>query len=129
MLVGQREIFFRGVGASLFVLAFVIMTFSFAVVGVRGAPTGALASIEATLPGGGRSPAAAAGLKPGDVVVSADGTRVASWDQLQHYIQSRAGSRVALAVRRSGRTQVIDVTPVPMANPANGGALTGFIGV
>src|SRR5260370_31278305 len=100
MLVGQREIFFRGVGASLFVLAFLIMTFSFAVVGVPGAPTTALASIEATLPGGGRSPAAAAGLKPGDVVLSADGTSVASWDQFQHYIQSRARTRGAPHVRR-----------------------------
>jgi membrane-associated protease RseP (regulator of RpoE activity) len=125
----QRTIFLLAGSASHFVLAFLIMTFSFAVVGVPGASTTTLASIEATLPGGGRSPAAAAGLKPGDVILSADGTSVASWDQLQHYIQSRAGSRVALAVRRSGRTQVIDVTPVPVANPAKGGALTGFIGV
>ena len=57
------------------------------------------------------SPAARAGLETGDVVVAVDGTRVASWSDINRLIGDRRGKPVALAVRRADRTFDVTVTP------------------
>jgi putative serine protease PepD len=57
------------------------------------------------------SAAAKAGLEAGDVIVSVDGRRVASPDQLQAAIAARKpGERVTLSVSRSGNTRTLHVT-------------------
>jgi S1-C subfamily serine protease len=58
------------------------------------------------------SPAAAAGLVTGDLVVALDGRQVAGADDLIRLLNGeRIGKRVALDVLRSGRVQSFDVTP------------------
>ncbi len=54
------------------------------------------------------SPAAAAGLRPNDVVVAADGQSIATWDDLLRFVGDRApGQRIRLGiVRDSGRAEV-----------------------
>jgi serine protease Do len=55
------------------------------------------------------SPAAAAGLRPNDVVVAADGRAIASWDDLLRFVGERSpGQVVRLSiVRGGGRTEVV----------------------
>ena len=45
-------------------------------------------------------PAALAGLKPGDLIVSADGTRIRNYNELADYINARPGETVSFDVRR-----------------------------
>jgi len=57
------------------------------------------------------SAAAAAGLKPGDVVLAANGQRIDSWDALRNFEGLQAvGGRVALEVVRDGRTLQLSTT-------------------
>jgi regulator of sigma E protease len=46
--------------------------------------------------------AAASGLEPGDRVLSADGRRIAGWDELVAYIRARPGETIELGVERNG---------------------------
>jgi membrane-associated protease RseP (regulator of RpoE activity) len=81
------------------------------------------------------SPAAAAGLKPGDEIVSFDGTPVTSWTELSSSIRKAAGSTVPIVVKRDGQDVTLQVSPVPteeQVTAANGTTTTqkvGFIGI
>ena len=68
------------------------------------------------------SAAAAAGLKPGDHVLSANGTRIHDWDQMRSIIEKNGGKQLHLVVERKG--QQVDIT----ATPAEDSGL-GFLGV
>jgi len=58
------------------------------------------------------SPAAAAGLEPGDTVVAYDGAPVTSWDQLSGMIRGSAGETVPVVVERGGQDVTLSITPV-----------------
>jgi membrane-associated protease RseP (regulator of RpoE activity) len=89
------------------------------------------------------APAAAAGLKPGDKIVSFNGHPVSSWEVVRSEIAGAGGRTVTLGIERSGH--VLSVPVAPVANDrfvldqngqpvigANGQQLTervGFLGV
>jgi regulator of sigma E protease len=79
------------------------------------------AKVELVEPG---SPAAEAGLQPGDIVLYADDTYIANRDVLIGYIYSHTGQSVALQVERGG--QRIDTTITPRHNPPEGQGPTGI---
>jgi regulator of sigma E protease len=56
-------------------------------------------------------PAKAAGVKPGDTIVSVDGEEVGSWAAFVDAIQSANGKTVNLAVKRDGQLVNLPVTP------------------
>ena len=56
-------------------------------------------------------PAAIAGLKSGDQVVSVNGQTIRQWTQLTKLIQATPGAQVKLGVNRQGTTQEIVVNP------------------
>jgi membrane-associated protease RseP (regulator of RpoE activity) len=58
------------------------------------------------------APAAAAGLRPGDRIVSFDGVKVSSWDWVRARIADSGGRAVSLGIVRDGRTISVPVTPV-----------------
>ena len=58
-----------------------------------------------------RTPAAAAGLRSGDRVVSVNGTRVTTSEGVTDVIRSHADKTVAVVVERAGRTVTLQVTP------------------
>jgi regulator of sigma E protease len=58
--------------------------------------------------------AAKAGLKPGDILISADGQQIRSMSKLQQVIQDSKGSPVSLAVSREQK--VIHLSVVPQKN-------------
>ncbi len=57
------------------------------------------------------SPAAAAGIKPGDLVTSIDGTPVNDFQQMPEIISVSGGSPLAIGIRRAGRDLTFWVTP------------------
>ncbi len=80
------------------------------------------------------SPAAQAGLKPGDRFVSFNGTPIRSWDQMQTLIRGNADGRATIVVDRAGQTLTLHtdtlVEPRP-TDPNDPKKLTpvGFLGV
>lgn len=63
-------------------------------------------------------PAAQAGLRGGDIVLSIEGRPVASWDDMPEAIQGRAGKPTVVEVRRG--TETLSVTVVPSAAKERG---------
>ncbi len=57
------------------------------------------------------SPAAQAGLQTGDVVTAVDGTRVASWSDINRLVGDSQGRPVSLAIRRGDQRFDVTVTP------------------
>ena len=72
------------------------------------------------------SAAAGAGLRPGDRILALDGQSVERFEQIQRYIQPRAGQPVELRISRDGAEQALSVTPA--ARESNG-ATVGVLGV
>ncbi|WP_025155884.1 M50 family metallopeptidase [Leifsonia aquatica] len=62
----------------------------------------------ATAPQG---PAAVAGMKPGDTIVSIDGTPITSWAQSTTIIRESAGRSLSVVLRRGGVERTVTLTP------------------
>jgi membrane-associated protease RseP (regulator of RpoE activity) len=79
------------------------------------------------------SPAALGGLKPGDQVVSVNGTKITSWDQLVSKIEPAVGKALTVVVVRNGVDKTLHVTPVKNTKYVNNTSdvteRVGFIGV
>jgi regulator of sigma E protease len=56
------------------------------------------------------SPAAAAGVKPGDVITTLDGRKYTRFDDLAAYVQDRPSTAMTLTVNRAGQSLVIPLT-------------------
>jgi membrane-associated protease RseP (regulator of RpoE activity) len=125
----QRAIVLLAGSATHFVVGAILLTFSFAVLGVSGKPTTTLQSVSATstqlhgVPG----PAEKAGIKAGDRILAIDGNAITRWDDLQTYIKAHAGTPVTIKVDRGGRILTFTVTP-EQATDANNHPV-GRIGV
>lgn len=71
------------------------------------------------------SPAAEAGLLPGDTVLSVNGQESDSYDALRNEIYSHLGENVTISYQRDG--QVGQVSLVPRANPPEGEGAIGIL--
>jgi regulator of sigma E protease len=96
-------IVFAGPGMN-FVLAALIFTVVLATVGRPVWP-----AVVGRVTDGG--PAAAAGLRTGDVVTRVDGSRVSHWEDLDRAIAGSQGRALALTVQRGPAEQTLSVTP------------------
>jgi membrane-associated protease RseP (regulator of RpoE activity) len=108
------------------VLAGLLLAVAYSAIGVPG-PTTALDTVsqcvvpaEATTqecaPEYAAAPGAAAGLLPGDDIVSFAGTEVESWDQLAELIRGTT-TTVPVVVERAGERLELEVTPVVADRP------------
>jgi len=83
----------------------------------------------------GPSPAAAAGVRAGDRIVSFDGIPARNWAGLYDYIGRHEGRRITLGVARDGTRLLLTATPMDMAaaRDENGEPLSdvhrGFLGI
>jgi regulator of sigma E protease len=72
-------------------------------------------------------PAAKAGLKSGDRVLSVNGRAVTTWPELPEMIRDSAGRPLHFVVERNGKDMSVDVTPKYTMNPDTG-QMTYMIG-
>jgi membrane-associated protease RseP (regulator of RpoE activity) len=98
---------------------------------------------QACQPGDEQAPGAAAGLKPGDTLISINGTAITSWDQFTELIRNSPGTPLAVVVERDGARQSLTMAPKlteryqtdasgQVAKDASGTPLTqevGFVGI
>ncbi|MGO4689319.1 M50 family metallopeptidase [Glaciibacter sp. 2TAF33] len=66
---------------------------------------------QACAPGDEQAPGAAAGLKPGDRLVSIDGTAIGSWAQSTALIRNAPGTPLNVVVERDGARKTLVITP------------------
>jgi regulator of sigma E protease len=92
-------VIFAGPGTNL---AFAIVVV--AAVYMLGVPVEATRTVDRVDAG---SPAASAGLQPGDTILAVDGRRTLSFDELSRRIRASEGRPVSLVVRRGHRTVVL----------------------
>jgi membrane-associated protease RseP (regulator of RpoE activity) len=68
-------------------------------------------------PGDVQAPAAAAGVKPGDRIVSFDGRPVASWEALTKAIRASTQTAKPIVVDRDGQDVALQITPIITDRP------------
>src|SRR3954468_20669698 len=117
--VGSRAIVVAAGPVANFLLAILLFAGLFMTVGQPVGGTGVGAVVEA-------SAAAQAGLKAGDEITALDGQKVNRFEQVQRYIQSRAGQPIAVRVLRDGAE--VTVTAVPEARESAQGKV-GVLGI
>jgi membrane-associated protease RseP (regulator of RpoE activity) len=106
----QRAIVLLAGAVSHFILAFLLLTFFFAVIGIATRFRPQVAGIEPELRGH-TSPAVEAGLEPGDKVLEVDGTPT-DLDRFSDYVDSHVGEEIEIVVERDGRRVTLHATPV-----------------
>jgi membrane-associated protease RseP (regulator of RpoE activity) len=108
------------------VLAFLCFGVWLAVVGRPVATSPLVAAVAQELDGGIRSPAAEAGIRPGDRIVGVDAIGEPTDAELVRYTRQHVGDPITLTVDRGGRRLAFTVTPV-LATVA--GQKVGRVGV
>jgi len=74
------------------------------------------------------SPAAEAGLKEGDQLLSIDGQELDSWkDMIEHLMNYKPGDKIELSIRRPGSNRKIVVNGKSVANEAELKELLGSL--
>jgi membrane-associated protease RseP (regulator of RpoE activity) len=69
------------------------------------------------LPSDPVAPATAAGIRPGDKIVSFDNRPVTDWYELTGWIREAAGEKTAIVLERGGRTISTTITPIRTERP------------
>ncbi len=137
--VWKRVVIMLGGPIMNFLFAIVLFTILFSGVGLQTAvPT--VSQLSECVPVAGTSecaadaapaPAAAAGLEPGDTIVSVDGTPVSTFDEVSEMVQASPGSPLSLVVARDGVERTVTVTPATIQAAGEDGATQdiGFLGI
>ncbi|MEV0198041.1 site-2 protease family protein [Nonomuraea sp. NPDC050691] len=125
----QKVIIMSGGPAMNFVLSFIL--FSILLVGI-GTPTAAPIVSPKTnacvipasekradcRPTDQQTPAAKAGLKAGDKIVSLDGQKIVTWDDATRLIRGHGAGTVALGIVRDGKPMTLPVTLIAQDRPS-----------
>jgi regulator of sigma E protease len=102
--VGRRAAIVAAGPAANFIFAFVVLTIIFAVLGKPLQST----QIGEVLP---NSPAAQAGLQPGDKITSINGSAIESFEEIKAYVVLHLDSPLSLGVKRAEQDLTINLTP------------------
>jgi regulator of sigma E protease len=102
--VGRRAAIVAAGPIANFILAIVIFALVFALYG-RQTTTARIVAVQPV------SAAAAAGLKPGDIVLAIDGRKIESFSDMQRIVSASAGRALAFQIDRGGAPTTINATP------------------
>lgn len=75
-----------------------------------------------------RTPAAEAGVQPGDVLVSFGGRPIETWLDFQEAVQGTSGASLPMVVERSGEPVTLEISPVVTERPVYDGAGDAVVG-
>ncbi|MEV0593749.1 M50 family metallopeptidase [Nonomuraea cavernae] len=141
----QKVIIMSGGPAMNFVLAFVFFSILLVGIGLPAyAPIVSPQTHTCVIPAGEKrteckstdqpTPAAKAGMKPGDEIVSFNGRPVSSWDDATRQIRSHGAGAVKIGILRDGKPTTLDVTLIAQDRPKLDDPATieknvGFLGV
>lgn len=141
----KRVVIMLGGPVMNLLLAIVLFAIMFSGIGIQTATTTVAAVSECVLPGDAsrtaceatdpRSPAAAAGILPGDVLIAVDGTPVHTFAEASAIVQASPGVTLAVTVERDGAEQELRVTPIRAEREILGSdgrpttAEVGFVGM
>ena len=93
----QRALLLAAGSATHFVVAFLILVATLLSIGrPTGQPDNKVAGIQ------DNTPAASAGLQPGDEILSVEGTDTDTWNEVRSFIQEHPGEQVTFVVNRDG---------------------------
>ncbi len=145
LAVWKRVVIMLGGPVMNLLLAMVLFGIALTAVGVPTATTTIASVSECVLSAGSTregcqpqdpvSPAAAAGIRPGDVIVSVDGEQVDDFAAATRIIQDAPGRTIPVVIERDGARQTLRVTPVSaereLVDPDGGTRLAdvGFVGM
>ncbi|GAT72796.1 predicted membrane-associated Zn-dependent protease 1 [Microbacterium sp. HM58-2] len=120
--VWKRVIVMLGGPLMNLILAVVIFTVLVSGIGVQQGTTTIASVTQCVLPAGStatecaaddpESPAAAAGIMPGDVLISIDGREVSTFAEATAIVQAAPGETLDLVVRRDGEDETLEITPI-----------------
>jgi len=104
------------------ILATIVFTVLLSGIGLQQGTTTIASVTECVVPAGSTatecsaddpaSPAAAAGIEPGDVIVSVDGTPVSTFAEATAIVQAAPGETLDMVVRRDGVEKTLSITPI-----------------
>lgn len=111
--IWKRAIVLVAGSVTHFVTAFLVLFLVFAVIGVPDPDqrTTTISDIQPEI-AGERSPAAAAGLRPGDRIVEIDGREIDAWGDVQTAVQRSPERELAVGIVRDGERMTIHLVPV-----------------
>ncbi|HEY5105642.1 MAG TPA: RIP metalloprotease [Caulobacteraceae bacterium] len=120
----QRALIVMAGPAANFLLSVVLFSIFFAVFGQPMTSR----RVDQVIPGGA---AAAAGFQSGDVLLSAGSAPIKSFEDLQFYVQYRAGTPIDFTVNRAGRLLRLRAAPRPVdvKSPFGGSQSVGMLGL
>jgi regulator of sigma E protease len=77
------------------------------------------------------SPAAAAGFRPGDLVLSINGRAIDNFNDMKRIVSEHAGEPLRIAVQRDGAVQTLSATPTASEQPGflGNACRTGILGI
>ncbi|MGC5169409.1 M50 family metallopeptidase [Microbacterium sp. DT81.1] len=151
--VYKRIIIMLGGPVMNLLFAIFLFTVLFSAIGIQQGTTTVATVSECVVPAGSTqtdctasdpvAPAAAAGMLPGDVILSIDGTEVSTFDEASTIIRESPGQQLAIVVERDGEQLTLQATPLLAERPTydaagrevvdeNGDLVTvevGFLGV
>jgi membrane-associated protease RseP (regulator of RpoE activity) len=128
---------------AILICGFGVAQYSTTVGSVNACVVSASSTSEECSPGDAEAPGAAAGLLPGDRLVSMNGTAITSWEQATGLIREAAGETLTIVVERDGDTLTLDAEPLlteryvyddlnEIVTDSNGDSVTeevGFLGI
>jgi membrane-associated protease RseP (regulator of RpoE activity) len=141
--VWKRVVIMLGGPIMNFLFAIVLFTILLSGIGLQTATT-TIATLSECVPSAGATECAAsdppapsveAGLQPGDVIVSVDGTAVETFEDASAIIRESPGEPLDLVIERDGQEQTITVTPATIDAQVTGAdgetqsAQIGFVGI
>lgn len=130
----QRAVVLLAGSLTHFILATVVFSLLYGLIGVHdfSRPLTRVEEVTAKV-GDATGPARAAGIKPGDVIISISGKRIQSWDDLRDQVRPNAGKELIFEVERDGRRLQLPVTPVaaevPVGPNSDKTEMVGQVGV